>query len=363
MTSQDGERPARVAATGYALTVEAPGRIGFSAYDERPLAADEVRLATLYSGISAGTEMTAFLGSNPYLHKRWNPGRRLFEEAEATWEFPMPAIGYEEVGEIVEVGVEVAGLAPGQLVWGAWGHKSSHVAAGQWARARLLPGGLHPVCGIFSQIGAIALNAVIDAGIHLGESVAVFGQGVPGLMVTQLVKASGAEVIAVDRLASRLEAATASGADHVINSAEADPAEAIKALTGGRGADVSIEIAGAYGALHDAIRSTAFNSRVIVSGFFQGEGRGLRLGEEFHHNRIELVCSQIGGLSRATDHRWDRLRLDQTTMRLLARGKVDFRKLISHTFPARESQRAFDLLRDTPNEALQVVLDFQGEPQ
>ena len=360
MSSLEKEKAGKVAATGYVLTVEAPGRIGFSSYDERPLAPNEVRIATLYSGISAGTEMTAFLGSNPYLHKRWNPERRLFDDAETSWEFPMPTIGYEEVGEIVEVGIDVSGLVPGQLVWGAWGHKSSHIASDPWATARLLPESLHPVCGIFAQIGAIALNAVVDANIHLGEFVAIFGQGVPGLMVTQLVKASGAEVIAVDWLASRLEAAKASGADHVINSAEADPAETIKALTCGRGADVSIEIAGAYGALHDAIRSTAFNSRVIVSGFFQGEGKGLRLGEEFHHNRVELVCSQIGGVSRATDHRWDRLRLDQTTMKLLAQGKVDFRKLISHTFAAHDAQQAYDLLRDVPNEVLQVVLDFQG---
>jgi threonine dehydrogenase-like Zn-dependent dehydrogenase len=342
----------------YTLTVEEPGRIGFTALDRQTLAADGVRIRTLHSGISAGTEMTAFLGTNPYLQKRWNPETRLFEEGIKSWSYPMPAIGYEEVGEIVELGAAVTDLAIGQQVWGAWGHKSEHVASADWVKERLMPDGLDPVYGIFSQIGGIALNAVLDSNLHIGETVAIFGQGALGLMVTQLLKASGGEVIAIDRLPSRLEAAKANGADHVINGAETDAATAIRALTGGRGADVCIEITGAYPALHDAIRAAAYNSRVVVSGFFQGDGKGLRLGEEFHHNRIDLVCSQIGGLNPAIDHRWNRLRLDQTIIKLLAQGKVDYAKLISHRFKAGEAQKAFDLLRHSPQDALQVVLDF-----
>ena len=97
----------------------------------------------------------------------------------------------------------------------------------------------------------------------------------------------------------------------------------------------------------------------MVSGFFQGGGTALRLGEEFHHNRINLVCSQISGVSPALDHRWDRLRLDQTIMRLIAEGRIDFGKLITHTFPATRAQDAFNLLRDAQQDVLQVVLQFE----
>lgn len=344
----------------FTLTVEEPGRIGTAPIDVKPLDAGEVRIRTLFSGISAGTEMTAYLGSNPYLKKRWNRETRLFETGGGTsLSYPMPAIGYEEVGEISEVGASVTQVKVGQKIWGAWGHKSMHVADEDWAAARVLDDRVEDVkAGIFSQMGGIALNAVIDADIHVGEYVAVFGQGVPGLMVTQFARANGAEVIAVDRSPARLEAARDSGAAHTINSADVDAATAIQAITGGRGADVSIEITGNYHALHDAIRSTAFNSRVVVAGFMQGDGKGLFLGEEFHHNRIQLICSQIGGLNNSLDHRWDRMRLDSTAMRLQAEGRVDFGKLISHTFKASNAQAAFDLLTDTPNDALQVVLDF-----
>jgi 2-desacetyl-2-hydroxyethyl bacteriochlorophyllide A dehydrogenase len=345
--------------TGYSVMLEAPKKIGVNHYDEKALAPDEVRIKTLYSGISAGTELTAYRGSNPYLNKRWNPEQRVFHTNESSWTYPMPAFGYEEVGAITEIGSAVKDLKSGDLIFGAWGHKSSHIAKADWARVRVLPSGLGAECGIFAQIGSIALNAVLDADIHVGETVAVFGQGVPGLMITQLAKANGAEVIAVDRLDSRLEEAKKCGADHIINGGNIDAAQAIKTLTHGRGADVSIEITGIYAALHEAIRSTAYNSRVVVSGFFQGDGKGLFLGEEFHHNRIDLVCSQISGVNPKLDHRWNRLRLDHTIMKLQAQGKVDFKRLISHTFPAKQAQDAFTLLDERPAEALQVVLDFQ----
>lgn len=343
---------------GNILTIESPRKTGIQEYSEQALASNEVRIKTLYSGISAGTEMTAYTGSNPYLHKSWNPEKRLFTNEASTWNYPMPAIGYEEVGEIIEVGSDVEKVKVGQVIWGVWGHKSTHIADQDWASDRVLDESVDPVCGIFSQIGAIALNAIIDANIHLGETVVVFGQGALGLMVTQLAKASGAEVIAVDRLTSRLEQATKNGADHVIDATTTNVGEKVSKLTAGKGADVCIEMTGAYPALNDAVRCAAYNSRVVVSGFFQGDGKGLFLGEEFHHNRIQLICSQIGGLSPSVDHRWDRLRLDQTVMKLIAKKVIDFTPLITHTFDAVDAQKAFELLEHNPNEALQVVLKY-----
>ncbi len=346
----------------YHLVVESLGKMGCEYYTPPVLLDGEVRIATLYSGISAGTEMTAFHGSNPFLNKRWDTDARLFQLDAASWTYPMPAMGYEEVGQVVEVGPGVTRVTPGQIVWGTWRHRSEHVAPEDWVVARILANGVDPRLGIFSQIGAIALNAILDAGIRLGEYVAIFGQGVPGLMVTQLAKLNGATVIAVDQLPGRLDLARAMGADYVINASTEDAATRIKEITGGRGADLAIEISGAYPALHAAIRSVAYNSRVIVCGFFQGDGRGLFLGEEFHHNRVNLVCSQISGVSPSLDHRWNRARLDQTIMGLIGAGRVDFGPLITHTYKASDAQAAFELLRDNPGDCLQVVLDFTETP-
>jgi threonine dehydrogenase-like Zn-dependent dehydrogenase len=344
------------------VTFERPRIVGFAEEDDPPLGPDEVRLGTLYSGISAGTELTAYRGSNPYLDKRWDAQRRLFvPSAEPSVHYPVAGWGYEEVGAVAEIGSGVTTIRPGQVVWGTWGHRSHVVVKAAWATRRLLADNVDPIAGVFSQIGSIALNAVLDANVHVGEVVAVFGQGVPGLLVTQLVRASGGTVIAVDGIARRIDLARRLGAEHVVDFTAESPAEAVKRLTDGRGADVAIEISGSAAALHEAIRATAYNSRVVVSGFFQGPATSLFLGEEFHHNRIEVVCSQISGVSPSLDHRWDEARLQRTFMGLMADGRVEVRPLISDVIPVRRAADAFRLLDEHPEETVQVVLDFSGE--
>jgi threonine dehydrogenase-like Zn-dependent dehydrogenase len=315
----------------------------------RPLEPDQVRLRTLYSGISAGTELTAYRGSNPYLTKRWDGERRLFVTGTApTFAYPIDGWGYEEVGEVVEVGSAVSRVVPGQVVYGAWGHRSHHIGREAWAADRILPAGLDPINGIFSQIGAIALNAVLDADIHVGETVAVFGLGVPGQLVAQLARLNGADVIGVDGIERRRGLAVALGAETALDPAAGDVADGIRTRTDGRGADVSIEISGFAGALSEAIRATAGAPE-------------LRLGEEFHHNRISVICSQISGVSRSLDHRWSELRLARTFIRLCGEGRVDAEALVSHRLPAGRAGEAFALLHASPAECVQVVLDFTDE--
>ncbi|MDQ4076905.1 MAG: zinc-binding dehydrogenase, partial [Chloroflexota bacterium] len=248
---------------GRVLAFEGPREVGLREYEEPPLRSHEVRLRTLYSGISAGTELTAYRGSNPYLSKRWDADRRLFlnVNGQVSLQHPVEGWGYEEVGEVVEVGSGVSEVQTGEVVWGTWGHKSTTVVEDSWAAKRKLPTGVDPIIGIFSRVGAIALNATLDADIHLGEYVAVFGQGVPGLIAAQLARLNGGTVIVVDGISKRLELAEALGAAHIIDFTKQSAAEEIKRLTENLGADVSIEISGSYRALHEAIRATAYNSK------------------------------------------------------------------------------------------------------
>jgi 2-desacetyl-2-hydroxyethyl bacteriochlorophyllide A dehydrogenase len=325
---------------------------------EPEMASDQVRIRTLYSGISAGTELTAYRGTNPYLNSRWDNQARLFVPGESTFAYPVDGWGYEEVGQVVEAGIGVSGVNVGDVIWGAWGHRELVVRSADYARARILPPGAPSIRGIFSHIGAIALNGILDADIHVGETVAVFGVGVPGQLVAQLARLNGARVIAVDREPSRLDMAKSLGADHVIDAAGGNVAEQIRDLTDGHGADVCLEYSGAYPALHEAIRSVAYSSRVVVGGFFQGDGQGLRLGEEAHHNRVQLTVSQISGVAPHLQHRWNEYRLQQTAIDLAVSGRVEVEPLISQRVPAAEAPTAFDLLDRDPSAALQIVLEY-----
>ena len=87
---------------------------------------------------------------------------------------------------------------------------------------------------------------MLDADIHIGETVAVFGLGVPGQIAAQLARLNGARVIGVDNIAGRRELALELGADEVIDAGEGEVAEQIRDLTDGRGADVCLEVTGNY---------------------------------------------------------------------------------------------------------------------
>jgi threonine dehydrogenase-like Zn-dependent dehydrogenase len=101
------------------LLIESPGKIRFDTYEERAVEPGEVRVRTLCTGISAGTEMTIHRGSNPYAKKRWDAELKLFLSAEDDPRmYPCP-LGYEEVGRVVEVGVDVSGVAAGDLIYGS----------------------------------------------------------------------------------------------------------------------------------------------------------------------------------------------------------------------------------------------------
>jgi threonine dehydrogenase-like Zn-dependent dehydrogenase len=102
-----------------------------------------------------------------------------------------------------------------------------------------------------------AWGAFERMGLSGRDTLAVFGQGPVGLSATLLAKAQGAKVIALDIDDDRLARAKSFGADHVINSRAGNVPQLVKDLTGGQGASMVLETAGAAQAGYDALRSAA----------------------------------------------------------------------------------------------------------
>lgn len=344
------------------VSFTAPRHVVLEECEAQPLGPDTVRIRTWYSGISAGTELTAYRGSNPYLSRRWDAQDRLFHEGAPSFPYPVQGWGYSEVGEVIEVADDVEGLAPGQVVYGIWGHRSDAVVPAAVVRGRTLDGGEEAIRGCFARVGAIALNAVLASEARLGDRVAVFGQGVIGLLATRLSTLSGCDVAAIDASAERLAVARAMGALATFDANVDGGAGAVVRGWSEGGVDTAIELSGNDRALHQATRSVVVDGTVVAAGFYQGGAEHLRLAEEFHHNRVRIVASQISGTPVALGPRWNQARLVSTFMRLVLAGRVDVSALITDVVPAAEVGKIFARLDEGDPGVLQAVLRFDAAP-
>ena len=82
------------------------------------------------------------------------------------------------------------------------------------------------------------------------------------------------------------------------------------------------------------------------------------MGEEFHHNRVQILCSQINAVNPALSYRWDVARLERTVMALQGTGRLALMPLITQEFPFENAAAAYELLDLHPDTAVQVVLTF-----
>lgn len=345
---------------GRVLRFVAPGEVDVVDEPDPPLAAGQVRVDTLFSGISAGTELSAYRGTNPYLTRRWDAEAHLFLDADAAGPaYPLVGWGYSEVGVVVEAAPDVTAVAVGDTVWGIWGHRSRAVLPQEALAGHVVPDEVDPRAATFVRVASVALNGVLNTQLGIGSVVGVVGLGVIGLLATRFAVLSGATVVAVDPIAARRDRAAAWGAAHTFAPGVGLAAD-VRDLTQGRGADVVLELSGSARALHEAVRLAGPEGVVVASGFYQGDAEGLRLGEEFHHNRVRLQSSQIGAVPPQLAARWTRDRLIFAAAQRVLAGDPNAAALVSHTFGLDEAPAAYDLVDRRGHEALQVLFDFTG---
>ncbi|MEA3034021.1 MAG: hypothetical protein QOH86_2037 [Sphingomonadales bacterium] len=326
------------------LVFTAPGEIVVRAVAAVAPGPGEVRVATLLSGMSHGTEINLLRGSAPGFHRRWDKRLRAFRDEPAHKSYPV-APGYECVGIVVELGEGVAGASPGDLVWLDRPHRSEHIVPTAEVRAGRLPEGMTPEQGIFCALTRVALGGVHDADIRLGDRVAIVGGGTIGLIAGQLARLNGArDVYVIERSEMRRGIARALGLI-AVEPDEGGGAIEVKEACGG--ADVAIDTSGAYSGLHQAIAACAPGGIVVAVSSYQGEGAGLRLGEEFHRNRITLRSSMtVNGAEHRAHPRWDLDRLNRTARQLLAERSIEVGPLLSHVYPLEAAAEAYRLAQD-----------------
>ena len=186
-------------------------------------------------------------------------------------------------------------------------------------------------CGIATGVGAVLFTADVRA----GSSVAVIGCGGVGQSVIQGARIAGAaQIVAIDPLASKRDAAVRSGATHVLDPGDADTAEQVKALTHGRGADYAFEVVGHPSTMVAAYDSARRGGTVTTVGI-PAPGARLELNaSDFFRAEKRVVGSYYGSAQV--------LAAFQTFADLIAAGRLDAASLISRHYTLDEVPRALD---------------------
>jgi 2-desacetyl-2-hydroxyethyl bacteriochlorophyllide A dehydrogenase len=352
-----------------ALVLQAPRELQLVEHRSAPLLTGEVRLRSRLSGISHGTELSLYRGTSAFTDRVFDRGLRAFVTPPAGSASAYPVtLGYEMVSEVVEVASDVTAVQVGDLVHTGTPHQEEtvlDVAESLNATYPLvvLPTGERPERALFISLSAVALQAVHDAEIKLGDTVSVHGLGAIGLMAIQMCRLEGIQnVYGIDPDPQRRALATTFGVTDVLDpSVEESVGLQIRDRNQGHGVDVAIDVSGSDRGLQGALAAAGLGATVVAAGFYQGGAANLRLGEEFHHNRLSLIAS-IGGWGTPNRHAplWDRRRVLDIATRLLYTDRVSVDGLLTRTFPFDQAPEAYAWLDEHPQDAVKVALDYGG---
>jgi 2-desacetyl-2-hydroxyethyl bacteriochlorophyllide A dehydrogenase len=354
------------------LVLDGPRQLRLAEQPERPLQPGEIRLKGVMSGISHGTELSLYRGTSAFTDRVFDRGLRAFVEPQAGSAKTYPVtLGYEMLSEVVEAAPEVTEVGVGDLVHTGTPHQEETVLDIDASLAATYPLVRLPTTerlerGLFISLAAVALQAVHDAQIKLGDAVSVHGLGTIGLLAVQMCRLEGIQnVLAVDPDPRRRELAAGFGATHVLDTAgEPSIGLRIRERNGGHGVDVAIDVSGSDRGLQGALAAAGLGATVVGAGFYQGGAANLRLGEEFHHNRLALIAS-VGGWGTPSRHAplWDRRRVMDTATRLLFTDRVRVDGLLDRTFPFDDAPAAYRWLDENPQAAVKAALVYHPDGQ
>jgi 2-desacetyl-2-hydroxyethyl bacteriochlorophyllide A dehydrogenase len=303
----------------HAVSFLAPRRVGHASVDLPDTGAGQTLVRTLYSGISAGTELLAYRGElDPSL-----PLDESLEGLDGTFAYPFQ-YGYSCVGR-VEQGD--GSLETGTLVFAFRPHQDRFVAT----TGELVPiGDVDPRQATLFPLVETALQVVLDAGAVLEERVVVLGLGAVGLLTAVLLERAGARVTAVDPKPWRRAVAESVG----LQAVAADGVDGPVSLV--------VEASGNPDALRQALDLLAHEGHVLVASWYGEKEATLPLGGSFHRRRLSIRSTQVTTIPAALGARWTLDRRRATVQALLP--ELPLAALATHTFPFEEAPAVFEAL-------------------
>lgn len=344
--------------------------------------AGHVVIATRVSLISAGTErMLMEFGRGNLIEKaRQQPDKvrqvlekvrtdglwPTIEAVRAKLDQPLP-LGYSSVGTVVEVADDVNEFAVGDRV-ASNGHHAGLVCVPKHLCARV-PDAVEDGAAAFTVVSAIALQGIRLIQPTLGETIAVTGLGLIGLLTVQLLRTHGCRVIGIDLDPARLARARELGAETVDLKAGEDHVQKAMTLSRGRGVDGVIITASTKSnePVHQAAAMCRKRGRIVLVGVV-----GLELSRaDFFEKELTFQVSCSYGPGRydssyelkGQDYpigfvRWTEQRNFEAILDMMAGGQFDPRPLISHRFEIANAHDAYAALDDAAS--LGILLRYEA---
>lgn len=325
---------------GHRAIVTAPGQVELEWLDPPAPQKGQVLLRALTTLISPGTERAFFLELD-----NTNPA------------FPF-CPGYSFVGEVSALGDDVRTLKKGDRVVCRAAHQS-HVLV-EAGDCLIVPAQLADEEAAFFALLAIAMQGVRKARIELGESVAVLGAGVVGILAMRLAQLSGAvPVVGIDLDERRLELAKRVGADEALIGDDRAP-DKLRALLGAAGAEVVIELTGAPAAVVTAFQLAAPRGRVVLAGSTRGVTSEVNFYRDVHKKGLQVIGGHESARPQWEDSPgfWTPMREYAVCLDLMARDRVQTAPLITQRYNWREFPAAYAQLANWDREAMGMIIEW-----
>jgi predicted dehydrogenase/threonine dehydrogenase-like Zn-dependent dehydrogenase len=225
----------------------------------------------------------------------------------------------------------------------------------------------------FTTLGAIALHSLRLAEPQLGETVAVIGLGLIGLLTVQLAKAAGCRVLGMDPNPDRCRLAEQLGCDATATNSS-QFAIRNSQFTDGHGADKVIicaatpsnepvELAGRIARDRATVVAVGAVGMEIPRKLYYEKELTFRISRSYGPGRYDPEYEEKGHDYPIGYVRWTENRNMQAFLQLLAEGKVDVKPLITHRFPIEEAPKAYDLITGKTGEPfLGVLITYPNQP-
>jgi predicted dehydrogenase len=278
------------------------------------------------------------------------------------------ALGYCNVGIVIEVGAGVTGFAVGDRVASNGSHAEVVVVPERLA-ARV-PDLASDDSAAFTVVGAIGLQGIRLASPTIGECVVVTGLGLIGLITVQILCAQGCRVLGIDLDPERLALAERFGAEVVNPGAGDDVLARAETFSRGRGVDAVLITASTKSnePVHQAAQMCRKRGRIVLVGV-----TGLELSRaDFYEKELSFQVSCSYGPGRYDPNyeeggqdypvgfvRWTEQRNFEAVLDLMDSGALDLEPLISHRFSIDEAADAYELLA-SGEASMGIVLEYPG---